>query len=72
MARSTIFLVCSCSVSVELASFEARHLDFGADQKAYGGDQSNFAAAVHVMIAMLQVDDADERPGIRGTDRKAS
>lgn len=39
--------------------FEPREFNFGSDQESDGGDHANFAAAVNVMMAVLQVDDTD-------------
>ena len=38
--------------------FQARQLKFGAHEKSYGGDHTNLATAVHMVLAMLEINDA--------------
>ena len=43
-----------------VGGFQARHLDFGADQEAYCGDQADIALFVNVWADVLEIDYADQ------------
>jgi hypothetical protein len=43
-----------------VGAFEACEFDFGADEEADGGDETDFALTVNVRLAALEIDDADK------------
>jgi len=55
-----------------VGTFEASHLDFSADEETDGGDEANFALAVGVRLAVLQIDDADEFVAAENRDGEES
>src|SRR5580765_3369766 len=50
--------------------FEAGHFDFGADEKADGGDEADFAFVVGVRLAILQIDDAHRAAAAQQRNRQ--
>jgi len=57
---------------VGIFAFEAGHLDFGADEKSYGGDELNLAFRIDVRLPVLHVDDAHGTSAAEERDGKKS
>ena len=53
-----------------LFGFDAGEFEFGANQKAYGGNEPDLAFGVMVGLAMLEVDDSDDFTAAEDGDRE--